>query len=237
MCTRSSWGLWKGGGRCVPSCRAAPSEAGSHQGQGREGGPGSVGSCPLPSCMPRPAVAPGRSPVGCGPAESRHCSAGRAVYLGPVVSTPTLSLWIKRPPWGHTHPGKPSVPTDALEFSKSPFGNSANREAQSVPEATWLSTKVPEPSGSPPQLAELQDKPAFNEGKSPSPGKSVAAGKWFSMVLAPPSKETPLGAKTVKMASAAIWDLLKRQVKSFLFPNIKIKILSHLPQDQGWLGT
>lgn len=62
-------------------------------------------------------------------------------------------------------------PADALEFSKSPFGNSANREAQSVPEATWLSTKVPEPSSSPLQLAELQDKPAFNEGKSPSPGK------------------------------------------------------------------
>ena len=127
-------------------------------------------------------------------------------------------------------------PTDALEFSKSPFGNSANRKAQSVPEATWLSTKVPEPSGSPPQLVELQDKPAFNEGKSPSPGKSVAAGKWFSMVLAPPSKETPLEAKTVKMASAAVWDLLKRQVKSFLFPNIKIKILSHLPQTKGGWG-
>ena len=63
-----------------------------------------------------------------------------------------------------------------------------------------------------------------------------AAGKWFSMVLAPPSKETPLEAKTVNMASAAVWDLLKRQVKPFLFPNIKIKILSRLPQTKGGWG-
>ena len=205
-------GRFGGMGVLCPRLQGAPPEPGSHQGRAGRGPQGAGGGCCLPSRMPRPAAAPGRTPAGCGLAESGHRAAGSTCLPWSLVSTPcSLSLDKEASVGPHAPQESPAPPKDILEFSKSPFGNSANRKAQPLPAATWPSTKVPEPSGCPLWLAGLQDKLDFNEGKSPSPGKSVAAGKWFSTVLAPPSKETPLGTKMVKMASAAIWNPLKSQ--------------------------
>ena len=212
LCTSLPLGGLEGWGCCAPNCRA-PRQSQAHTRAGAGRGPqGAGGGCCLPSRTPRPAAAPGRTSAGCDLAESGHRTAGSTCLPWSLVSTPcSLSLDKEASVGPHAPQESPAPPEDALEFSKSPFGNSANRKAQPLPAATWPSTKVPEPSGCPLWLAELQDKLDFNEGKSPSPGKSVAAGKWFSTVLAPPSKEMPLGTKTVKMASAAIWNPLKSQ--------------------------
>lgn len=212
LCTSLPLGGLEGWVALCPRPQGGPIKAKLTAGPGRGGGPrerGAAAACP--------AARPGQRRHQGGPRQGAvWLRAGTAlqealVCLGPWSPPPALSLDKEASVGPHAPQESPAPPKDAPEFSKSPFGNSANRKAQPVPAATWPSTKVPDPSGSPPWLAELQDKPAFNEGKSPSPGKSVAAGKWFSTVLAPPSKETPLGTKTVKVANAAICNLLKSQ--------------------------
>ena len=102
-------GALEGWGVLCPRLQGGPARGRLTPGPGWGGGPRERGRLPPAQPHTRPAAAPGRPQQGSD--QLRVGTALRGVLSALVLWSPRPPpLWIKRPPRGHMHPGKPGAP-------------------------------------------------------------------------------------------------------------------------------